>query len=175
MVVTDDSELAARLRRLRTHGSSPKYYHPEVGGNFRLDALQAAVVRVKLRRLPEWSASRRANAFRYKTLFAEHRLGDAIVAPDDTPGHVYNQFVIRAQSRDALKTFLRDHGVATEVYYPLPLHLQECFDQLGYVHGDLPHAEGAARSALALPVYPELGLDQLRHIVTCLGNFVKSV
>jgi dTDP-4-amino-4,6-dideoxygalactose transaminase len=131
------------VRILRVHGSRPKYYHSLVGGNFRLDALQAAVLRVKLRYLDGWTAARRENADRYRELLAP--LADVITLPEDVPGHIYNQFVIRVPERDRVREALKEAGIGTEVYYPLPLHLQECFADLGYQEGDLPHAEAAAR------------------------------
>ncbi len=174
MVVTDDEQLAERIRRLRVHGSRGKYHHSEVGGNFRLDALQAAVLRVKLRHLPEWTAARRRNAERYRQLFADAGLADTIVTLADTPGHVYNQFVIRAPRRDALRAHLTDQGVGTEVYYPIPLHLQDCFRELGYAEGDLPHSEAAARETLALPIYPALSEEQQRYVSSQIAHFYRD-
>jgi dTDP-4-amino-4,6-dideoxygalactose transaminase len=171
MMVTNDQELADTLRVLRVHGSKPKYYHQIVGGNFRLDALQAAVLRVKLKYLPVWTEARRTNAQRYRPLFEEMHLGEWSALPEGSPGHVYNQFVVRFPNRDRLQVFLKDRGVETEVYYPLPLHLQECFNGLGYREGDFPQAEGAARESLALPVYPELTEDQQRYVVSQVREF----
>ncbi len=171
MVITDDSEMAETLRVLRVHGSKPKYYHNLVGGNFRLDALQAAILRVKLPYLPAWSASRRQNAARYCRLFKDVGLDAEVTLPEDVPGHIYNQFVIRAPRRDELQAFLHQRGVGTEVYYPLPLHLQPCFRDLGYREGDFPHAERAARESLALPIYPELTEAQQRYVVEQIGAF----
>jgi len=173
MVVTDDEGLAETLRVLRVHGSKPKYYHKIVGGNFRLDALQAAILRVKLKYLAAWTAARRRNAAQYWRLFEETGLLSCAVLPQDTPGHIYNQFVVRFPERDLLQAFLRDRGVETEVYYPLPLHLQECFRDLGYRKGDFPHAEAAAYESLALPIYPELTEDQQRYVVQQIRNFYK--
>jgi dTDP-4-amino-4,6-dideoxygalactose transaminase len=170
MVVTGDAALAEKLRVLRVHGSKPKYYHHLVGGNFRLDALQAAVLRVKLKYLDEWTAARRRNAARYRELFV--RAGSSRVSlPADTPGHIYNQFVIRAEERDKLRAHLKEQGIETEIYYPVPLHLQECFRDLGYGKGDFPHSEAAASASLALPIYPELTEDQQRHVVESIGHF----
>lgn len=171
MVVTDDEPLADRLARIRVHGGATRYLHDEVGGNFRLDALQAAILRVKLGHLAAWSAGRRDNAARYRALFADAGVDGTVTLPEDEPGHIYNQFVIRAPDRDALRDFLGGQGVATEVYYPLPLHLQPCFRELGYREGDLPHAEAAARETLALPVYPELTDDQAEFVVDRIRSF----
>jgi dTDP-4-amino-4,6-dideoxygalactose transaminase len=171
MVVTKDGELAETLRVLRVHGGKPKYYHRLIGGNFRLDALQAAILRVKLRYLADWTALRQRNADRYRQLFADLRLTEHVALPAAIPGHVYNQFVIRVTNRDGLRAFLRAAGVETEIYYPLPLHLQECFHKLGYRKGDFPHAEAAACHSLALPIYPELTEDQQRYVVTRIREF----
>jgi dTDP-4-amino-4,6-dideoxygalactose transaminase len=156
---------------LRVHGSKPKYYHRIVGGNFRLAALQAAVLLVKLKYLPLWTAARRNNASRYRLLFEEMRLQEWISLPEDSPGHAYNQFVGRFLDRDRLRAFLSERGVETEIYYPLPLHLQECFEGLGYRKADFPQAEAAARESLALPIYPELTEDQQRYVVSQIREF----
>ena len=169
--VIEDAAQALGARVLRVHGSKPKYYHQIVGGNFRLDALQAAVLRVKLKYLPGWTEARRTNAQRYRPLFEEMHLGEWSALPEGSPGHIYNQFVVRFVDRDRLQLFLKDRGVETEVYYPLPLHQQECFHGLGYREGDFPQAEGAAREALALPVYPELTEDQQRYVVSQVREF----
>lgn len=171
MAVTGDAAIAERLRILRVHGSQPKYYHRVVGGNFRLDALQAAILRVKLRHLAGWTAARRANAERYRWLFREAGLLEHVTVPMDTPGHIYNQFVIRVSGRDRLQAFLGERGVGTEVYYPLPLHLQECFRDLGYRPGAFPQAEAAARESLALPIYPELTGPQQQYVVEQIRAF----
>lgn len=171
MVVTNEQGLAETLRVLRVHGGNPKYYHPIVGGNFRLDALQAAVLRVKLRYLRAWTGARRANAQRYRTLSKEAGLLGHVAFPPDVAGHIYNQFVIRTSERDRLQAFLREHEIGTEVYYPIPLHLQECFRQLGYKKGDLPHAERAAQDSLAIPVYAELTADQQEFVVHQIAAF----
>jgi dTDP-4-amino-4,6-dideoxygalactose transaminase len=170
-VVTDDEGFADRVRLLRAHGARPKYTHHAVGGNFRLDALQAAVLRVKLPRLEGWTAERRANAARYRRLFAAARVPPELRLPDDAPGHIYNQFVIRAPRRDALRDHLTGAGIGTEVYYPLPFHLQPCFRELGVREGQLPRAEEAAREALALPIYPELGEAQQAAVVAEIERF----
>jgi dTDP-4-amino-4,6-dideoxygalactose transaminase len=174
MVVTNDAALAETLRVLRMHGSNPKYYHRIVGGNFRLDALQAAVLRVKLPYLSCWTAARRHNARRYRVLFDKIGIREWVVLPEDMPGHIYNQFVVRCPQRDYLQAFLRERGVETEVYYPLPLHLQECFQGLGYQRGDFPEAEAAARESLALPIYPELTENQQRYVVNQIREFYQQ-
>jgi dTDP-4-amino-4,6-dideoxygalactose transaminase len=171
MVVTNNEKLADMLRILRVHGSKPKYYHRVVGGNFRLDALQATVLRVKLKYLKTWTAGRRSNADRYRMLFREAGLLDRVMLPEDTPGHIYNQFVIRVPERDKLQAFLKERGIGTEVYYPLPLHLQECFKDLGYSKGDLPNAEQASADSLAVPVYPELTPARQAYVVEQVNAF----
>jgi dTDP-4-amino-4,6-dideoxygalactose transaminase len=171
MVLTDDEARAERLRVIRVHGSKPKYYHPIVGGNFRLDALQAAILRVKLKYLPQWSQDRRRNAQRYRALFEQQGLTSRIVLPGDVPGHIYNQFVIRCPRRNELREYLHESGIDTEIYYPLPLHLQECFRELGYRKGDFPHAEAASDESLALPIYPELTEEQQAYVVERVGSF----
>ncbi len=171
MVVTNDEGLADALRTLRVHGSKPKYYHRTVGGNFRLDALQAAILGVKLKYLSTWTQRRSQNAHRYRSLFKQAGLHTGVVVPDDSAGHIYNQFVVCFPDRDRLQAFLRQRGVDTEVYYPLPLHLQDCFRDLGHRRGDFPHAEKAAQECLALPIYPELTEDQQRYVVEQIRDF----
>jgi dTDP-4-amino-4,6-dideoxygalactose transaminase len=173
MVVTDDAELAETVRMLRVHGAKVKYYHRIVGGNFRLDALHAAVLRVKLKFLPEWNEMRRTNAETYRVLCSEMGLTGQVSLPEDTPGHICNQFVIRTSERDQLRAFLRERGVETHIYYPLPMHLQECFGSLGYQKGDFPHAEAAANDSLALPIYPELTQAQQRYVVGVIKEFCE--
>jgi dTDP-4-amino-4,6-dideoxygalactose transaminase len=173
MVITNDEKLAETVTVLRVHGGKPKYHHRIVGGNFRLDALQAAVLRVKLKQLTRWTEMRRRNAGRYRSLFEEAGLSKYVSAPEDSPGHIYNQFVCRFPDRDRLQRFLRQQGVETEVYYPIPLHLQDCFSDLGYRSGDFPNAEAAARDSLALPVYPELTEEQQRYVVEQIGKFYR--
>jgi dTDP-4-amino-4,6-dideoxygalactose transaminase len=172
MVLTNDPELCERLRIIRVHGSKPKYHHHVVGGNFRLDALQAAVLRVKLKHLAGWTKARRENADRYRMLFAEVGV-KGIRLPEDRPGHIYNQFVIRSHQRDALQRVLRERGIGTEVYYPVPLHMQSCFRELGYCAGALPESEAAARESLALPIYPELTEVSQRYVVAQLAEFCE--
>ncbi len=174
MVLTNNEALAEMLRILRVHGGKPKYYHRIVGGNFRLDALQAAILRVKLKYLPAWTAARRSHAQKYRELFNEAGLRGRVTLPEDASGHIYNQFVIRISDRDRLQSFLKDRGIGTEVYYPLPLHLQECFRELGYKKGDFPHAERAAQESLALPVYPELTPAQQEFVVNRIGGFYSA-
>lgn len=174
MVVTDDDALAKRIRRLRVHGAEPKYYHKEVGGNFRLDALQAAILRVKLPHLDGWAKGRRANAARYGELFAKAGLSGEVTLPGDEPGHVYNQYVVRCRDRDRLRAHLTAEGIGTEVYYPVPLHLQECFRSGDFPEGSLPAAEAAAKESLALPVYPELAPEQLERVVGAIRDFYRA-
>src|SRR5262245_23013804 len=171
MVVTNDEKLAEIVRVLRVHGGKPKYHHSLVGGNFRLDALQAAVLRVKLKYLTTWTEARRNNARRYRLLFQEKGLLQCVSLPKDSPGHIYNQFVVRFPDRDRLQSFLRQNRVETEIYYPIPLHLQECFRHLGYQTGDFPRAEAAARESLALPVYSEIAEEQQRYVVGKIREF----
>ena len=171
MVVTQDAELAHKITLLRTHGMEPRYYHKYVGGNFRLDALQAAVLRVKLPHLDDWSAARRRNAERYRALITEAGLDGVVTVPEDVPGHIYNQFVIRVPRRDELQAHLREQGIGTEVYYPVPLHRQECFAGLGYGAGSMPESERAAEETLALPIYPELTEEMQEYVVECVGEF----
>lgn len=178
MVVTNDPDRAARLKQLRNHGMKPKYYNSMIGGNFRLDALQAAVVMVKLQHLDKWTNGRQKNALRYDQLMAEAGLaGDPVRLPHHTvtkPGtksHIFNQYVIRVPRRDDLKTHLQEHEIATEIYYPIPLHLQTCFSYLGYEQGALPESEKAATETLALPIYPELTDDQATFVVETIRTF----
>jgi dTDP-4-amino-4,6-dideoxygalactose transaminase len=176
LVTTKDAQLAHRLRLLRNHGMEPKYYHHFVGANFRLDALQAAVLRVKLPHLDAWTAGRQRNAARYRALLAERKLTDIVRVPVESPDrtHIYNQFVVRVPDRDRLKAHLDRAGIGTEIYYPVPFHLQQCFAPLGYAAGAFPHAEAAARDSLALPIYPELAESQLASVVDAMGAFYRS-
>jgi dTDP-4-amino-4,6-dideoxygalactose transaminase len=170
MVLTNDANVVERLRILRVHGGTSKYHHRVVGGNFRLDALQAAVLRVKLTYLDGWIKARREAAHRYRMLFGQRGL-EEVILPEDAPGHTYNQFVIRCQRRDDLQRFLTAHGIGSEVYYPVPLHLQPCFADLGHRDGDFPEAEAAARESLALPMYPELTDVAQQYVVEHVGEF----
>jgi len=170
MVVTQDAQRAEKVRCLRNHGSEPKYYHKIVGGNFRLDAIQAAVVSAKLPHLDSWTAARQRNAKRYDRLFAE--AGLPIMLPAVVAGrHIFNQYVIRAPARNELQRYLQDKGIGTEVYYPAPLHLQECFAYLGHAAGAFPESERAAKESLALPIYPELTDAQARFVVESAVEF----
>ncbi|MEE8430369.1 MAG: DegT/DnrJ/EryC1/StrS family aminotransferase [Candidatus Desulfatibia sp.] len=172
-VTTNTDEFYDKVRTLRVHGSGPKYYHSLIGGNFRLDALQAAVICVKLKFLDDWTEVRRENARKYKELFTLARLDDVVRIPAESQDrHVYNQFVIGVKAkRDELRGFLNAAGIGTEVYYPLPLHLQECFAELNYRKGDFPAAEHAAGHTLALPVYPEMSDDQQIYVVEKIKAF----
>lgn len=172
MCVTNDATLAARLAKIRVHGMEPKYYHELIGGNFRIDELQAAVLVIKLRHLDAWSRGRQENACFYFGAFEKAGLKDIVALPAALPGrHIYNQFVIRSPNRDGLKKHLIDSGVGTEIYYPVPLHRQECFAYLGHLEGDFPHSERAAAETLALPIFPELSREQLQYVVDCIARF----
>lgn len=173
MVVTNDPNFAETLRVIRIHGGKPKYHHKRLGGNFRLDALQAAVLRVKLKHLTAWTQMRRQNAERYRSLFHQMGLTARVSLPNDSAGHIYNQFVVRLPERDRLRPFLRERGVETEVYYPIPLHLQECFAEVGHRAGDFSFAETASRDSLALPIYPELSSQQQHYVVERIAEFYK--
>jgi len=156
---------------LRVHGGKPKYYHALIGGNFRIDELQAAVLNVKLPHLDEWTAARQRNAAFYDAAFARARLGGALRTPHVRPGvrHIFNQYAVRVHGRDALRQQLADAGVGTEIYYPVPLHLQQCFAYLGHRAGDYPLSEQAAAETLALPIYPELSETQLQYVVDSIA------
>lgn len=198
LVVTNDEELFNRLKILRVHGSNPKYYHKIIGGNFRLDAIQAAVLNVKLPYLSKWSEKRRKNSESYYKNFFKAKLADstgrisfdqrnpvllpkAVYKPEKgrkvetanviTNYHIFNQFIIRVAKRDELRKFLSDNNVETEIYYPVPFHLQECFSNLGYKLGDFPFAEEAANTSIALPIYPELGKEQMEYVVNKIREF----
>jgi dTDP-4-amino-4,6-dideoxygalactose transaminase len=175
LLTTEDDALAARARLLRTHGMQPKYVHHLVGANFRMDALQAAVLRVKAPHLPAWTEGRRANAARYRRLFLAAGLDGAVTLPFEPADrtHIFNQFVLRVPERDALKRHLDEQGIGNEIYYPVPFHLQPCFADLGYRRGDFPHAERAAEDSLAIPVYSELTAAQQETVVSAIGQFVQ--
>lgn len=193
LVVTNNDELAHMLRIKRVHGGEPKYYHKVVGGNFRLDALQAAVIRVKLPYLNGWSECRRTNAERYNQLFINAGLSEEIGRIEFNENntvllpkavykhieglrnyHIYNQYIIRVEDRDDLKRAIADNGVSTEIYYPVPFHLQDCFSDLGFHEGDFPQAENAGKHTLALPIYPELRDEQLLYVVDKIKEFIKG-
>jgi dTDP-4-amino-4,6-dideoxygalactose transaminase len=173
LCTANDNELAEKLRVLRVHGGKPKYYHALIGGNFRIDELQAAVLCVKLNHLDAWSEARQRNARTYDAAFARAGLTDRVGTPVAMPGyrHIYNQYVIRSAERDRLKSHLGDHGIGTEIYYPVPLHVQKCFAYLGGKEGDCPQSERAARETLALPIYPELRPEQLQYVVDTIAQF----
>jgi len=175
LISTDDDTLARELRLLRNHGAEPKYYHSRIGGNFRLDAIQAAVLRVKAPHLEAWTAARRANAARYRDLFAGAGLESVVRLPVEPEGytHIYNQFVIRVQERDALRDHLAANRIGTEIYYPVPFHRQECFRDLARPDDAFPVADAAAASSLALPIFGELTDAQLRHVVASIAGFFE--
>ncbi len=182
-VTTNDAELAAHVRRLRNHGSRQRYYHEEIGWNSRLDAMQAAVLRVKLKHIDDWNQARRMLACRYHGLFGSSGLVQsgaqsvsaqapiALLATMPEAYHIYHQYVVRAFRRDELRAFLTQQGIGTEVYYPVPLHLQECFAYLGYKAGDLPESERASKEVLALPMFPELREDEQQRVVAAVAEF----
>jgi dTDP-4-amino-4,6-dideoxygalactose transaminase len=174
MVTMNSEELYKQVKILRVHGSEPKYYHKIIGGNFRIDAIQAAVVLAKLKYLDQWTEKRRANAQTYDRLFKERGLTDQLTGPSEVVSrHVYNQYVVRVkEKRDELRKYLGENNVATEIYYPLPLHLQECFASLGYKKGDFSVSEKAAEETIALPVFPELTDEQLSYVVEQLAQFM---
>jgi len=186
MVTTNDAEQDEQLRLYRNHGYKPKYFNAVVGGNFRLDAIQAAVLRVKLKHLDKWTSARQQNALTYRKLFTEHGLAieysafkngeRGIVMPYESPSvrHIYNQFIISCHDRDELKSYLKEHQIASEIYYPLPLHLQECFADLNYSVGDMPFSEDAANHTLALPIYPELDETSQVRIVDTIAKFYRE-
>jgi dTDP-4-amino-4,6-dideoxygalactose transaminase len=179
MIVTNDAKRAERLAVLRAHGSKPKYYHKIVGGNFRLDAIQAAVVSAKLPHLDSWTAARQSNARQYDALFAAAGLSGGDDAPVTLPltatdRHIFNQYVIRVSRRDELKAALQSKGIGTEIYYPVPMHMQECFAYLGDQAGAFPESERAANQTLAIPVHPELSEAQAQYVVNCVRDFFQT-
>jgi len=173
LITTHDPARHAKLRVLRNHGSHSKYDYDVIGMNSRLDALQAAILRIKLRHLDDWATGRRRNADIYRALFAEFGLNDVIGVPSGPENcfHVYNQFTIRCAQRDALKDHLRQNGIPSEIYYPRPLHLEPAFRSLGYKAGDFPESERACAEVLSLPIYPELKREQLRDVVATIADF----
>ena len=182
-VTTNDASIAAHVRRLRNHGSERRYYHDEIGWNSRLDAIQAAVLRVKLKHIDAWNDQRRIVACRYHGMFAAaglvkpdaHAVSPqapiALLAARPEAHHIYHQFVVRAFRRDELRSCLTERGIGTEVYYPVPLHLQKCFAYLGYRGGDLPESERAAKEVLALPIFPELREEEQQTVVAAIAEF----
>jgi dTDP-4-amino-4,6-dideoxygalactose transaminase len=170
MVTSNDPVLADRVTLLRSHGARPKYYYKAIGGNFRLDAIQAAVLRVKLKHLDDWTSARQRNAAAYRRLLAE--AGADVILPYAAPHgrHIYNQFVIRSSRRDALMAQLKARQIGHEIYYPVPLHLQECFSDLGYRPGDFRASEAAAQETLALPIFPELTAESIEHVARAIGE-----
>ena len=176
MVTTNDKELSESIAMLRVHGSRVRYVHEAIGINSRLDALQAAVLLVKLKRLDQWAEGRRRNAARYTQLFADAQLTDYVTLPITRPDnfHVFNQFTLRVQKRDELRAYLKDHGVGSEVYYPLPLHLQNCYRDLAYQKGAFPQSEQAAEEVLSIPIYAELTDEQLQYVVQMIASFYRK-
>ena len=173
MVTTNDKDLYEKLLLLRSHGASPKYHHKIIGGNFRLDEIQAAILYVKLKYLDEWTLKRKLNAKLYNDYFKEYELLDIVTPPVEKEArHIYNQYVIYVKDkRDELIEFLKNNNIGTEVYYPIPLHLQECFSKLGYKKGDFPNSEYAAEHTLALPIYPELNGAMIKYTVEKIKEF----
>ena len=173
LCTTNDADLAERMRVLRVHGGKPKYFHALIGGNFRIDELQAAVLRVKLKYLDGWTEGRQRNAAYYDSAFAAAGLGRQLRTPVAMAGyrHIFNQYIVRVENRDALRTRLSERSIGSEIYYPVPLHLQQCFAYLGHRVGDFPHSERAAAETLALPIYPELTQAQLAHVVASIAEF----
>jgi len=176
MCVTNDERLASRLMKLRVHGMEPKYYHELIGGNFRLDEIQAAVLNVKLPHLDAWSTARARNAAFYDAAFARAGLGTHVRTPPGAPAgarHIYNQYCIRVERRDQLRHQLAEHGIGTEIYYPLALHMQQCFAYLGHAPEDFPQSLRATRETLALPIYPELAESQLQYVVDTIAGLFR--
>lgn len=185
MIVCNDEELAEKIRIVRVHGGAPKYHHKIMGGNFRIDPIQAVVLDIKLRYLAEWHKKRRANAALYDKLFESGGLvSEGIIKPpmalyrdnvtdkkQEPDYHIYNQYVIRAKNRDGLKAFLEQQGVTTEIYYPIPLHRQECLAGMGYDDTSFPESEKAAAESLALPIYPELSVEMQEYVVEKIASF----
>ena len=192
LVVTNDKQLAEKLHILRVHGGSPKYYHKIIGGNFRIDAIQAAVLNVKLPYLDSWSGARRKNADLYNNLFISKKLSEKtgkidfdnknkILLPEAVYKssalknyHIYNQYIVRVKQRDKLREFLAKNDIMTEIYYPVPFHLQECFANLGYMKGDFPVSESIADTSLALPIYPELSPEQIEFVADKINEFIND-
>ncbi len=178
MVLTNDDKLGYFVKKLRIHGSEPKYYHSIIGYNSRLDTIQAAILRVKLKYLDEWTKGRQRIAETYDHLFKEYTLDDRIILPkrkNKNITHVYHQYVIRVQNRDRVQAFLKNMGISTAVYYPLPLHLQACYDGLGYKEGEFPIAEKACQEVLALPIDPDMNMAQIKYVINnCLRGITNE-
>jgi dTDP-4-amino-4,6-dideoxygalactose transaminase len=174
MCLTNDAALAERLKVLRVHGGKPKYYHAMIGGNFRLDAIQAAVLLVKLEQLDHWTETRQQNAAHYNRLLSSPSTGLVLPAVRSGCRHIYNQYVIRLRDREGLRKHLSERQIGTEIYYPVPLHLQTCFNYLGYRQGDFPVAEAAALESLALPIYPELTAAQREYVARSVLEHVQG-
>lgn len=176
LITTNDKTLAGSMAMLRVHGSQVRYLHEAVGINSRLDSLQAAVLHVKLKYLDQWTEGRRRNADRYRQLFSRAKEVDRVTLPPTVPGnfHVYNQFTIRAPKRDELRTFLKEKGVGTEVYYPLPMHLQNCYRDLGHQKGSFPLSEQAAQEVMSIPIYAELTEAQQSYVVEMISDFYRQ-
>jgi dTDP-4-amino-4,6-dideoxygalactose transaminase len=176
LCTTNDAELAESMRVLRVHGGKPKYFHAVIGGNFRIDELQAAVLRVKLKYLDGWTEARQRNAAYYDAAFAAAELAGHLTTPRAKIAgrHIFNQYIVRVQNRDALRDHLTQRSIGTEIYYPVPLHLQKCFAYLNYAPGDFPESERAAAETLALPIYPELSQTQLEHVVASVADFYRN-
>ena len=174
LVTCNDEALDKKLRIYRNHGDVKRYYHDFIGGNFRLDALQAAILIIKLKYIDKWSDERIYNAASYKTLFEEKIVNEIVLPVKKEERHIYHQYVINAgEQRDSLKEYLLENGIGCEVYYPVPLHEQKCFSYLGYKSGDFPVSENASKTSLAIPVYPELTEEEQVYIVDIIGNFFK--
>jgi dTDP-4-amino-4,6-dideoxygalactose transaminase len=173
LCTTNDAELAERMRVLRVHGGKPKYFHSLIGGNFRIDELQAAVLRVKLKYLDGWTAARQRNAAYYDAAFRAADFAPSVITPQAAVNgrHIFNQYVVRVKNRDSLKDRLSERHIGTEIYYPVPLHLQRCFAYLQHAPGDFPESERAAAETLALPIYPELAQAQLDHVIEAVAEF----
>ena len=176
LITTHDSQVAERLRLMRVHGSRSEYHHHLIGINSRLDALQAAVLQVKFQYLADWTTKRQNNGGKYRQLFQEYGLDDRVTLPVVTTGntHVYNQFTIRTPKRDELSAYLTKKNIGNRIYYPVPLHLQECYETLGYHKGDFPVAEQAAKEVLSLPIYPELTSDQMTYVAETIKQFFEQ-
>ena len=175
MVTSTKEDLAKSLKSLRVHGSTETYFHDTVGINSRLDEIQAAILRVRLRHLQEWNEERRQAAARYALLFRESGLQEQVLPPVEAAGntHIYHQYVVRCRNRDALQAFLESEGISTRIYYPLCLHLQPCFSDLGYAEGDFPQAEALSRECLALPIFPELKAEEQEWLVSSMAEFYR--